>query len=86
MPGDSAFTPSELTRVTLLGNAIRFTLISAPPAQTRLRNDTGRGESAPAMSLSNGGPAAPYTLELMPSLARRSRYTAFDGMTDRLVD
>jgi hypothetical protein len=34
MPGDSAFTPSELTRVTLfgnailLGNAIKFTLLS----------------------------------------------------------
>jgi hypothetical protein len=32
MPGDSAFTPRKLTRVILLGNAIRFTLISAPMA------------------------------------------------------
>jgi hypothetical protein len=51
MPGGSAFTPSQLTRVTLLENAIRFTLISAPPARPklRLRVNPERSDSAPGM-------------------------------------
>jgi len=62
MPGDSAFTPSQLTRVTLFGNAIllgtaiSFTLLSAPSGpKLAFCNDTWRGEYAPGNAYSNGG-------------------------------